>query len=84
MCYWHAYVTGLFGAAKPMIRYMESLREPGRVTARCYHNIVSDEKIRERLGVPYSKYALRLDLSRLGFLLGLVSCGVLVDDAELL
>lgn len=23
---------------------MESLREPGRVTARCYHNIVSDEK----------------------------------------
>lgn len=44
MCYWHAYVTGLFGAAKPMIRYMESLREPGRVTARCYHNIVSDEK----------------------------------------
>ena len=68
-----------------MIRYMESLREPGRVTARCYHNIVSDEKnARERLGVPYSKYALRLDLSRLGFLLGLVSGGILVDDAELL
>lgn len=44
MCYWHAYVTGLFGTAKPMIRYMESLREPGRITARCYHNIVSDEK----------------------------------------
>ena len=36
------------------------------------------------MGVPYSKYALRLDLSRLGFLLGLVSCGILVDDAELL
>lgn len=36
------------------------------------------------MGVPYSKYALRLDLSRVGFLLGLVSGGILVDDAELL
>lgn len=67
-----------------MIRYMESLREPGRVTARCYHNIVSDEKIPRTAGCAILKYAFRLDLSRVGFLLGLVSGGILVDDAELL
>lgn len=42
MCYWHAFVANLAETAKPMISYMNSLREPGRVTAECYHNIKSD------------------------------------------
>lgn len=43
MCYWHSYVTNLSETAKPMLHYMNSLREPGRVTAECYNNIKSDE-----------------------------------------
>lgn len=44
MCYWHVFVANLAETAKPMLRYMNSLREPGRVTAEYYHNIKSDEK----------------------------------------
>lgn len=43
MCYNHAYTTGLSECAMPMIDYMESLRKPGRITAKEYNNIVSDE-----------------------------------------
>ncbi|MEG1608524.1 MAG: glycoside hydrolase family 95 protein, partial [Clostridia bacterium] len=42
MCYWHAYVANLAETAEPMIEYMNSLREPGRVTAKIYHNIASN------------------------------------------
>lgn len=44
MCYWHAYVANLAETATPMIEYMESLREPGRITAKEYHNIISDKE----------------------------------------
>lgn len=44
MCYWHAFVANLSETAKPMVNYMNSLREPGRITAACYHNIKSDKE----------------------------------------
>ena len=43
MNYWPAYVTNLAETAKPLVEYIESLREPGRITAREYYGIVSDE-----------------------------------------
>ncbi|HIS80451.1 MAG TPA: glycoside hydrolase N-terminal domain-containing protein [Candidatus Scatomonas merdavium] len=44
MNYWPAYVTNMTECAIPMIDYMESLREPGRVTAEVYAGVVSDEE----------------------------------------
>lgn len=44
MCYWHVYSTNLTELAIPMIDYIDSLREPGRVTAKEYHNIISQNK----------------------------------------
>lgn len=43
MNYWGAYNTNLAETAIPLIDFLDSLREPGRVTAREYYNIVSDE-----------------------------------------
>lgn len=42
MNYWHVYPCGLEECATSMIEYMDSLRIPGRITAREYNNIVSD------------------------------------------
>ena len=42
MNYWGAYNTNLAETAKPLVDYLESLRAPGRVTAREYYNIASD------------------------------------------
>lgn len=39
MNYWPAYVTGLAETALPLIDYVDSLREPGRVTAKLYTGI---------------------------------------------
>lgn len=39
MNYWPAYVTGLAQTALPLLDYVESLREPGRVTAKLYTGI---------------------------------------------
>ncbi|MEG0547033.1 MAG: glycoside hydrolase family 95 protein [Oscillospiraceae bacterium] len=44
MCYWHTYVSNLAECAVPMLDYMNSLREPGRITAKEYHGIVSDNE----------------------------------------
>ena len=43
MNYWLAYNTNLAETAKPLIRYLDKMRKPGRVTAREYYGIVSDE-----------------------------------------
>ena len=44
MNYWPTYVTNLSECADPLIRYVDSLREPGRETARIYAGIVTDEE----------------------------------------
>lgn len=43
MNYWPTYSTNLAECATPLIDYVESLREPGRVTAANYFGIVSEE-----------------------------------------
>ncbi|MDE7195076.1 MAG: hypothetical protein K2O14_14095, partial [Oscillospiraceae bacterium] len=43
MNYWGAYNTNLAETAIPLIDFLNSLREPGRVTAAEYYNIVSNE-----------------------------------------
>ena len=44
MNYWGAYSTNMAETALPLIDYLESLREPGRVTAAEYYNIVSTDE----------------------------------------
>lgn len=44
MNYWPAYSTNLAECAKPLISYVDSLREPGRETARIYAGIESTEE----------------------------------------
>lgn len=45
MNYWGAYNTNLFETAKPLIRYLDRMRESGRLTAKEYYGIAStDEK----------------------------------------
>ncbi|MEY8427031.1 glycoside hydrolase N-terminal domain-containing protein [Lachnospiraceae bacterium 46-15] len=44
MNYWPTYVTNLAECADPLIRYVESLREPGRITAKIYAGIESTEE----------------------------------------
>lgn len=44
MNYWPAYVTNMAECAVPLVEYIDSLREPGRITAAQYANIVSDEE----------------------------------------
>ena len=43
MNYWPTYSTNLTECATPLIEYVDSLREPGRVTAASYFGIVSAE-----------------------------------------
>ena len=43
MNYWPTYSTNLAECADPLIRYVDSLREPGRVTAAIYAGVVSEE-----------------------------------------
>ncbi len=47
MNYWGAYNTNLAETAVPLIDFLDRLREPGRVTASEYYNIVSDESAPE-------------------------------------
>jgi len=42
MNYWPTYVGNMAECAEPLINYVDSLREPGRVTAAIYAGIVSD------------------------------------------
>ena len=44
MNYWHAFSTNLAETAKPLVQYLDSLRAPGRVTAKEYYNISSDSE----------------------------------------
>lgn len=44
MNYWPTYVTNMAECALPLIDYVDSLREPGRVTAEVYTGVVSDEE----------------------------------------
>lgn len=44
MNYWPAYVTNMVETAEPLINYVDSLREPGRLTASVYAGITSTEK----------------------------------------
>lgn len=43
MNYWGAYNTNLAETAKPLVRFLDKMRPAGRITARDYYNIVSDE-----------------------------------------
>ena len=43
MNYWGAYVTNLAEAAKPLVDFLDDLRPAGRITAKEYYGIVSDE-----------------------------------------
>ncbi|MGN0334249.1 MAG: glycosyl hydrolase family 95 catalytic domain-containing protein [Lachnospiraceae bacterium] len=43
MNYWPTYSTNLAECAKPLINYVDSLREPGRITAAVYAGVVSEE-----------------------------------------
>lgn len=43
MNYWHAYTTNLFDTAKPLVDFIDDMRSPGRVTAREYYGIDTDE-----------------------------------------
>ena len=43
MNYWGAYNTNLSETAKPLVRFLDKMREPGRITAKEYYNIFSDE-----------------------------------------
>ena len=44
MNYWPTYVTNMAECAEPLINYVDSLREPGRVTASIYAGITSTEE----------------------------------------
>lgn len=44
MNYWPVYCTDLAECAKPLIKYTDSLREPGRVTAAIYTGITSTKE----------------------------------------
>ena len=44
MNYWGAFNTNLAETAKPLVDYLESLRVPGRVTAKEYYDIKSDDE----------------------------------------
>ncbi len=44
MNYWLAYNTNLAETARPLVRYLDKMREPGRITAKEYYGIESDEK----------------------------------------
>ncbi len=44
MNYWGAFNTNLAETAEPLVRFLDSLRKPGRVTAREYYNIASDSE----------------------------------------
>lgn len=43
MNYWPAFVTNLAETSIPFVEYVDSLRKPGRETAKDYYGIVSDE-----------------------------------------
>ena len=43
MNYWPTYVTNMAECSYPLTDYIDSLREPGRVTAERYHGVVSGE-----------------------------------------
>ncbi len=43
MNYWGSYNTNMAETVPPLVDFLESLREPGRVTAKEYYNIVSDD-----------------------------------------
>lgn len=43
MNYWPTYSTNLAECAIPLIKYVDSLRKPGRITAATYAGIVSEE-----------------------------------------
>lgn len=43
MIYSHCACTGLFDEMRPMIRFMNAQKAPGRITAELYHNIKSNE-----------------------------------------
>ena len=44
MNYWGAFNTNLAETAKPLVRFLDSLRAPGRITAKEYYNISSDDE----------------------------------------
>ena len=44
MNYWPTYSTNMAECALPLVEYIDSLREPGRLSAQAYNSIVSDEQ----------------------------------------
>lgn len=44
MNYWGAYNTNLSETAKPLVRFLDKMRRPGRITAKEYYNIISDDE----------------------------------------
>lgn len=73
MNYWPVYSANLAESAKPLVSYVDGLREPGRVTAKIYAGIESAEG---------EAYALWLDLPGLELRLGLVARGRALDSPE--
>lgn len=47
MNYWGAYNTNMAETVLPLVDFLDSLRAPGRITAKEYHGIVSDESCPE-------------------------------------
>ena len=43
MNYWPTYTTNMAECAEPLIDYVDSLREPGRITAKIYEGVESTE-----------------------------------------
>ena len=43
MNYWPTYTTNMAECAEPLIDYVDSLREPGRITAKIYAGVESTE-----------------------------------------
>lgn len=47
MNYWCAYNTNLAETAYPLVEYLDKMRPAGRITAREYYNIISDDEHKE-------------------------------------
>ena len=47
MNYWGAFTTNMAETAKPLVDFLDSLRPSGRLSARAYYNIISDEAFPE-------------------------------------
>ena len=66
MNYWPTYSTNLSECALPLIDYVDSLREPGRVTAKVYAGVESKDGEAKWFHGSYTEYTIWMDLSGMG------------------